>query len=40
MDIAYINWIDFGHEQNKPKGIGVSAVVEGGANFPNRTSGV
>lgn len=32
--MAYVNLNDFGHEQNKPKGIGVSAVVEGGANIP------
>lgn len=38
--MAYVNLNDFGHEQNNPKGIGVSAVVEGGANIPNQVSGV
>lgn len=38
--MAYVNLNDFGDEQNNPKGIGVSAIVEGGANIPNQISGV
>lgn len=38
--MAYVNLNYFGHEQNNSKGIGVSAVVEGGATIPNQVSGV
>lgn len=38
--MAYVILNDIGHEQNNPKGIGVSAVVKGGANIPNQVSGV